>query len=64
MSGGFRPTASLMSAAVDEHRVAGRSLSVGQAIDLALRAIDEELALVTAQGAGGNEAAGEAPSIR
>src|SRR5262249_18152759 len=44
MSGGFRPTASMVSADFDEHRVAGRSLSLERAADLALRVLDEELA--------------------
>jgi len=65
MSGtGFTPLASLVSAEFDEHRVAGRSLSLERAADLALRVLDEELALAAAAVAGGSEAAGEAPSIR
>jgi hypothetical protein len=44
--------------------MAGRELSLERAADRALRVLDEELALAAAAGAGGNEAAGEAPSIR
>jgi predicted ATPase/class 3 adenylate cyclase len=47
--------ASVMSAGLDEHRVAGRSLSLERAADLALRVLDEELALATAAGARGSE---------
>jgi tetratricopeptide (TPR) repeat protein len=60
---GLTPLASLVPAEFDEHRVAGRSLSLERAADLALRVIDEELALVAAAGAGGSEAAGETSSI-
>jgi hypothetical protein len=49
----------LVSAEFEEHRIAGRDLSLERAADLALRVIDEELALAAAAGAGGNEAAGE-----
>jgi predicted ATPase len=53
--------AAMVHAELDEHRAAGRSLSLERAADLALRVLDEELALVAAAGAGGNEAAGEDP---
>jgi len=42
-----------------ERRLAGRSLSLERAVDLALRVVEEELA---AAKLGGNEAAGETPS--
>ncbi len=58
---GFEALASVVSAGFDEHRVAGRSLSLERAADLALRVLDEELALAT-KPAGGSEAAGEAPA--
>src|SRR5262245_52986552 len=61
---GFTPLASGEPAELDEYRVAGRSFSLERAADLALRVLDEELALVTAPSAGGSEAAGEAPAIR
>jgi len=51
------------SAGLDQHRVAGRRISVQQAADLALRVLDEELALAAAAAASGSEAAGEAPLI-
>src|SRR5262249_48816816 len=60
----FEAFASAVSAGLDEHRVAGRSLSLERAADLALRVIDEELALAATAGAGDSEATGEAPSIR
>jgi len=44
-----------VSAEFDEHRVAGRSLSLERAADLALRVLDEELALAAAAAAGGTE---------
>jgi hypothetical protein len=50
-----RALASMVSPEFDEHRVAGRSLSLEQAADLALRVLDEELALVAAAGAGGSD---------
>jgi hypothetical protein len=46
-----------------DHRVAGRSLSLERAVDLALRVVEEELALAATAGAGDSEAAGEAPSV-
>ena len=46
---GFRTVGSLVSAEFDEHRTAGRSLSLERAADLALRVIDEELALAPRQ---------------
>src|SRR5262249_19097399 len=61
---GYEALVSGASAGLDEHRVAGRSLSLERAADLALRVLDEELALAASAGAGGNEATGEAPSIR
>jgi hypothetical protein len=63
-SAGFGAIASVVSAEFDEHRIAGRSLSLERAADLALRALDEEMALAAAAGAGGSEAAGETPPIR
>jgi predicted ATPase/class 3 adenylate cyclase len=60
----FTPLASLVPAEFDEHRVAGRSLSLERAADLALRVLDEELVLASPTGSGGSEAAGEAPWIR
>jgi hypothetical protein len=53
----------VVSARFDEDRVAGRSLSLEHAADLALRVLDEELALASSTGSGDSEAAGEAPSI-
>jgi predicted ATPase len=61
---GFEALASVVSAGFDEHRVAGQSLSLERAADLALRVLDEELGLVAAAAAGGCEVAGEAPSSR
>jgi tetratricopeptide (TPR) repeat protein len=58
------PLASLVPAGLDEHRVAGRSLSLERAADLALRVLDEELALAATPAAGGSEAVGEEPLIR
>jgi predicted ATPase/class 3 adenylate cyclase len=60
---GFTPLASLVPAGFDEHRVAGRNLSLERAADLALRVLGEELALAATARAGGSEAAGEEPSI-
>jgi hypothetical protein len=54
--------ASMVPPESDEYRIAGRSLSLERAADLALRVLDEELALAAAAGAGGDEAAGETPS--
>jgi tetratricopeptide (TPR) repeat protein len=48
--------ASGVSAGLDEHRVAGRNLSLERAADLALRVLDEELALAPTPAAGGSEA--------
>jgi predicted ATPase len=44
-----------------EQRIAGRSLSLERAADLALRVLDEELALAATPAGGGAETAGEAP---
>jgi predicted ATPase len=52
--------ASMVPPESDEYRVAGRSLSLERAADLALWVLDEELALAAAAGAGGSEATGEA----
>jgi hypothetical protein len=60
---GFSALASTVSAEFDEHRIAGRSLSLERATDLALRVIDEEMALLATPAAGGSQAAGEVPSI-
>jgi hypothetical protein len=57
----FSALASMVPAELDEHRVAGRSLSLERATDLALRVLDEELALAATPAGGGSEAAGEAP---
>ena len=57
---GFEALASVVSAEFDEHRVAGRSLSLERAADLALRVLDEELALAATPLAGGGETATEA----
>ena len=54
----------MVPAEFDEHRVAGRSLSLERAAELALRVLDEEMALVATPAAGGSEVAREAPSIR
>jgi len=62
LAGVFRRHTRMVSAEFEEHRIAGRSLSLERAADLALRVLDEELALAAAAGAGGNEAAGERPS--
>ena len=62
---GFRTLGSLVSAGFEEHRVAGRSLSLERAADLALRVIDEELALAATPAGGDGQAAGdEAPAPR
>src|SRR5262249_46883688 len=53
---GFTPLASLVRAELDEHRVAGRSLSLERAADLALRVLDEELALAANSAGKGSEA--------
>jgi predicted ATPase/class 3 adenylate cyclase len=53
---GFQALASLVSAEFDEHRTAGRSLSLERAADLALRVLDEELALAASPASGGTEA--------
>ena len=45
---GFEALASMVHAELDEHRVAGRSLSLERAADLALRVLDEELAAASA----------------
>ena len=47
---GFEGLASVVSAGFNEHRVAGRSLSLEHAADLALRVLDEELSLAGASG--------------
>lgn len=54
-------TDAVTAAGLEEDRVAGRSLSLERAADLALRVLDEELALTPE--AGGSEATGEALSI-
>jgi hypothetical protein len=51
---GVEALASVVSAECDEHRVAGRSLSLERAADLALRALDEELALAARPAGGGS----------
>jgi predicted ATPase/class 3 adenylate cyclase len=60
---GITLAAMVVPGELDEHRVAGRSLSLERAADLALRVLDEELALVAAAGAGGSEATEEVASI-
>jgi tetratricopeptide (TPR) repeat protein len=60
---GFEGLASVVSAGFDEHRVAGRSLSLEHAADLALRVLDEEMVLAPAPAGGGSER-GEEPLIR
>src|SRR5262249_28653388 len=55
---GYKALASVASAGLDEHRVAGGSLSLERAADLALRVLDEELALAPTPPASGGEAAG------
>jgi tetratricopeptide (TPR) repeat protein len=60
----FEALASVVSAECDEHRLAGRSLSLERATDLALRVLDVEMALLATAAAGGSEAAGAKPSIR
>jgi hypothetical protein len=40
----------MASAEYDEHRAAGRNLSLERAAELALRVLDEELSLVGASG--------------
>jgi Tetratricopeptide repeat len=47
---GFSALASTVSAEFDEHRVTGRSLSLERAADLAMRVLDEEMALIAAPG--------------
>jgi non-specific serine/threonine protein kinase len=62
---GIQPFARLVSAGCDEHRVAGRSLSLERATDLALRVVDEELAAASAaEGREGGGAAGRANTPR
>jgi class 3 adenylate cyclase len=62
---GIQPFATLVSAGWDEHRVAGRSLSLERAADLALRVLDEELAAASAvEGREGGGAAGIADTPR
>src|SRR5262249_56626720 len=56
----FPPLVSLVPAGFDEHRITGRRLSLERAADLALRVLDEELALAATPASGGSEAAGEA----
>ena len=56
--------ASMVPPEFDEHRVAGRSLSLERAADLALRVLDEEMALAAAPVAGGSKPTGEEPLIR
>jgi len=56
--------ASIVDVGFGEDRVAGRSLSLERAADLALRVLDEEMAVAATAGTGGSEAAGGAPSIR
>ncbi len=58
---GLTPLASVVDAGFDEHLIAGQSLSLERAADLALRVLDEELALAVTSAGGGSEAAGEAP---
>jgi tetratricopeptide (TPR) repeat protein len=58
---GFSALGSVVSAGFDEHRVAGRSLSLERAADLTLRVLDEELALAATRTGGGSEAAREVP---
>src|SRR5262249_26471954 len=52
--------AAVSSAGLDEHRIAGRSLSLERATDLALRVVDEELAAASA--VEGREGCGPAAS--
>ena len=52
--------AAVTAAGLDEHRIAGRSLSLERATDLALRVVDEEL--VAASTAEGREGGGAADS--
>jgi tetratricopeptide (TPR) repeat protein len=54
---GFGRHALTVPAEFDEHRIAGRSLSLERAADLALRVLDEELAVAPTPAAGGSEAA-------
>src|SRR5262249_37642548 len=53
--------ASSVSTRFDEHRVAGRSLSLERAAELALRIVDEERALAATPAGSVSEAAGVAP---
>jgi predicted ATPase len=49
--------AAVTTAGLDEHLLAGRSLSLERAADLALRVLDEEMALAATAASGGSEAA-------
>jgi hypothetical protein len=60
---GFEELASVVSVGFDEQRLAGRSLSLERAADLALRILDEEMALAPTPAGGCSEAAGQEPSI-
>jgi hypothetical protein len=55
---GFEALASVVSAEHEELRVAGRSLSLERAADLALRVLDEELAVAAKSAGDGSEAPG------
>src|SRR5262249_20631442 len=62
---GSTPLALLGPAGLDEDRVAGRSLSLERAADLALRVLDEELAAASpAEGRERGDAAGRADTPR
>jgi len=58
---GFDALALVVSAEHGELRVAGRSLSLERAADLALRVLDEELALAATPAGGGSQGVAEAP---
>jgi hypothetical protein len=65
LSTGFDALASLVPAEFDEHRAAGRKLSLERAADLALQILDEELAAASAgEGQEGGGAAGSAETPR
>jgi hypothetical protein len=61
---GLEPLLSTLSAEFDEHRIAGRSLSLERAADLALRTLDEELALTAKRAGAVSEVADKASSAR
>ena len=60
---GSTPLPPVADAERDEHRVAGRSLSLERAADLALRVLDEELTLAATPAGSERDTAEEAPAV-